>query len=1142
MNEWLTNLVKSTLTLPLRARWRELSGSAAKTPSTGIVTGLGVSVDSESPTITVHAGSGVVCGVTFSIQQDLQFPLDGISDNLVLFVLVRAIQRTDSAVNSLSMSVWYRRYATYEIVVQTEAAYESLDSETRALYMCLARVHWSVAESTVSVPSTGASYPVRVLALYSDLAEVDTEAGRARARLQDIVAVVAQDAPTIQNKTAVRLYRMSQRIDPVVVTVTDPVTTTRIRVSGLWVRNPAFNTIPPTSEKPFTVACLVRGVTVYPADADIPTTRSWVRMRDADSDTVSYITGTPKFIATVTSHEDIHGREVVPGLAQQVSSADFRHRNQIGAGSHTPVSERSNPHRLSFNDVTGTTGSGSQVPLLKQLFNEGFAVSKESVPGVIGTFTEQATEGCNVHVDWFGTRTGIRGNKYIVTEHVPRLVSYVRNTETGAEIAHQLIRGVVSLGADFIGGSFSTYPLLVPNLVYGVGDVVAVVVAGHPITSSDSRRLYRCVSGYIGTLTPVIVSGTGELTGYGAACFQELMRPTEIVVGYTYVADAEYETEPVGSTFVRIRTNPDIALISQGTVIDPDTVTPKAVSTFSLGNYKSILGIKDLTLSLTSDSEIIASQAICDRARLQDRTGSRWTASGTGLGNAIPVFATNRQVKITCLGTPEANYYLPVHGTVSVAPASRSAFAGTVKLLYVFGTNAGSCSVLNTAGPNGLYLDPSVGPFDTTTAQLVNSDNEIIPRDFWAHDRGTGKVYLSDSVFREQNSYMFQRDAYESKRNQAKPTSVTGTRKLVGKPAIALICVRKNAFITDGDSVTVTCSDSESGTVLRVQKTAVTTGSPTQNQFLVAPTDAPADMQRTATALADALNNDPAFQDAGFTATTAVAGTGEVARYYVNIATPAGARFNTEAAVTVSSPSNGLLLKQVFRGGLDPVWSFDDLVGMELRISDAIPQPDTDCYWSVFCTGDISSGASPDVFYRIAYIDASMPSDSDIAAAPTRHTLSYTVTAEDVADAMSGDSIDISSEFSVSITVTGTDSAGAAVSETLTVDRDVFTDCLDPNANSDRRWVRMQSLVTRVDSWVVNDATGIGDAEIVIVAESGADAGSCFSLCKLDWSGHAITAIEDTRVIVNSRSRNNASALAIGEALTHTSVLLRILK
>jgi hypothetical protein len=357
--------------------------------------------------------------------------------------------------------------------------------------------------------------------------------------------------------------------------------------------------------------------------------------------------------------------------------------------------------------------------------------------------------------------------------------------------------------------------------------------------------------------------------------------------------------------------------------------------------------------------------------------------------------------------------------------------------------------------------------------------------------------------------------------------------------------VRKNAYISVGDSVTVTCNDSVSGTVLRVQVTATTdTAHPKPTQFVI-DTEASAEgLQRTAAHIANTLNNDPAFQDAGFTASAVVIGSGIAARQYVKITTPPGVRFNTEASVAVSSPSNGLSLKQVIRGGLDPVWSFRDLVGMDIRITDAVPYNDTECYWSVFCTGDIDSGFDPNVFYRIAYIDASVPANTSLNTAPTHRMYTHVITEADVADVLTeSDTIDLASEFSVSITVSGTDSSGASAIETLTLDRSTFTDCLDPDMPADKRWVRMHGLVTRVDSWVVNDANGVGDAELVVMAESGADAGSCFSLCKLDWSGSAITAIEDTRMIVSSaQSRKDTSAIAIGEALTHTSVLLDMLK
>lgn len=84
----------------------------------------------------------------------------------------------------------------------------------------------------------------------------------------------------------------------------------------------------------------------------------------------------------------------------------------------------------------------------------------------------------------------------------------------------------------------------------------------------------------------------------------------------------------------------------------------------------------------------------------------------------------------------------------------------------------------------------------------------------------------------------------------------------------------------------------------------------------------------------------------------------------------------------------------------------------------------------------------------------------------------------------------------------------------------------------------MPDQVVTVSSWQVTDSTGLGSAELAVVAETGADAGPCYSLCKLKWSGSAITAVQDARKIVTSNTRVIADAKAVGDALSHTCTLL----
>lgn len=1112
MNKWLTNTVNSTLRTPLQSRWHLLSSAepdnldVVNGLASGIISGLTLTCDADAHTVTVAAGQAVINGLVCTFSTPTTFSITAVYDADLFYVVLQSVDVVDSATNTFNKNVWLQHHASYNLALVPAAAYSVSDKQ-----LVLGTVRWEVTTSTVLV--AGTAYPMRVLAVHNSLDIVDTFAARAAARIGDVVAVLALSYPEPVGNIAVTLYELQYRPDPVQVQVTTG-TGAVVQAVGMWVDNPNYGT---TSTKRRTVACLVDGVTLYPADVDIPDTRMWVHILNTDKDLLAYLTSMPSYVADVLDYTDSAATEVIPEIAAKASAIDTAHRYMIGnATSDFP----GNPHKLSFDDIN----DGARVPLLGALFDTGFAVYGQTAQGVIGTLTNETTLGGDIKVDWFGLRTGIIGNRYIVTKHVPTSIAFVVNSDTSQEVPHELLRDIVSLGTDFVGGTFSGYVRFASHLAYNVGDLVTTIVANKPVNASTYLRLWKCTTAYIGGKDTTQVAADGTLVGEQAACFVELKCPTSVVVGYRYVADTEYETDPTGGSAVRIRQNTDIAVLTQGHVLDPVALTDYAFfNTFSLHSYIDLF-VESMELMLTSDSEVISSQAVCDRAVLSDRSSSKWTASGTGTGNAIPVFATNRQIKLTCVNTPSANLYVPPTGSVAITNTAN--FHGRVKLLYVYGVQAEVAAVLNRAGSKNLVLDPSVGPFDTTNAKLVDSDETEIAKEYWRYDPTTQRVYLSESVYRSSTGYTFVRKPYESPRNYSGTITGTGTKAVTGTSATACVSIRDVSRISIGDSISVSSTDSTTGATFTATKTAVAmTATASVNQFNVTDT-----LPTTASRIADAFNADPAFSDAGFVASVKRVTT---SKYYVVFTAPPGAQFNSNATVQVTCTGNGMSVAQSFSGGADHVWSFSDLVGMTVTITDSVPIVDCNAYWSVYSTGDLDSGYDENTFYRVGVIDASYASASDVK---TTKEYTLTVDAADVAGTL--DRLSIADEFSCTVVVTGADSIGTVITDTLVIDRTVFADCTDPDKENDKRWIRMPDQVVTVSSWQVTDSVGIGSAELAIVAETGADAGPCYSLCKLDWSGTAIASIQDTRKIVTSNTKVVADAKAVGDALSHTCTLL----
>ena len=1115
MNKWLTESVNSTLRTPLQSRWHLLSSAEPDALdvvaglASGIISGLTLACDANAHTVTVSAGQAVINGLVCTFSAPTIFSITAVYDSDLFYVVLQSVDIEDMTTNTFNKATWLQHHTTYSLALLSAADYKMNDKQ-----LVLGIVRWEVTTSTVLV--AGTAYPMRVLAVYNALDIVDTVAARALARIGDIVAVLALSYPETVGNIAVTLYELQYRTDPVRVPVTVSPGTV-IYVDGMWVDNANYGT---TSTKRKTVACLIDGVTLYPADADIPDTRMWTPILNTNTGLLAYLTSMPSYVADVLDYTDPATVETVPEIAAVASAIDMSHRYMTGnATSDFP----GNPHKLSFNDINDS----ERVPLLGALFDEGFAIYGQTPQGVIGMLTTETTLGGDIKVDWFGLRTGIIGNRYIVTKHVPTSIAYVTNSDTAQEIPHQLMRDVVSLGIDFVGGTFSGYVRFAPRLSYSIGDLVTTTVANKPANASTYLRLWKCTVAYVGGKDTTQVDAYGTLVGAQASCFVELQCPTSVVVGYRYVADTEYETDPTGGSTVRIRQNTDIAILTQGHVLDPVQLTDYAFfNTFSLHSYLDLF-VESMELMLTSDSEVVSSQAICDRAVLSDRSSSKWTASGTGTGNAIPVFATNRQVKLTCVNTPGANLYVPSTGSIAVTSTSTSNFYGRVKLLYVYGVHAESVSVLNRAGSKNLILDPNVGPFDTTNAKLVDSDETEIAQDYWQYDPTTQRVYISDSVYRSSTGYAFIRKRYESPRNLSGTITGTGTKTVAGVSATARVCIRDASRIAAGDSISISSTDATTGSTFTATKTAATSAStvttPT-SQFVIA-----ALAMTTATNIAAAFNADPAFSDAGYLASARLIS----GRYNVVFTAPPGAQFNSNATVQVTCTGNGMSVAQSFSGGADHTWSFSDLAGMTVTITDAVPEIDCSAYWSVYSTGDLDSGYDESTFYRIGTIDASYTEATDVK---TTKTYSLTVSAADVTGTL--DSMSIADEFSCTVVVTGSDSTGTVVTDTLVIDRTVFADCTDPGKENDKRWIRMPDQVVTVSSWQVTDSAGLGSAELAVVAETGADAGPCYSICKLEWSGSSITAIQDARKIVTSNTRVIADAKAVGDALSHTCTLL----
>lgn len=724
-----------------------------------------------------------------------------------------------------------------------------------------------------------------------------------------------------------------------------------------------------------------------------------------------------------------------------------------------------NVHGVGFNDIGYET-----MPLHKQLFDSGFGVVGMDTHGISGSLVVERVLNVDVGVDYFGNITGSVGNRFIRPKHVPVGVSHVIETVSGNDVPYTLHNDVIVLGTDFVGGGFSTYPEFVRTVPYSVGDRVHRIEAG-------IDHLYEAVENWI-----IPASSTGD--GFDPFYFQELFG-TDLDVGYYYIGDFEYSLS--GDNSVYLSPNNTSTVVSEGIVLDPTPI--KTQKRFSLGPYKNVI-VDKMTLGIDKASNIVASQTVLDSADLSLRR------SGSELST---VLASTSQLKVQLHRTPRTYDLAPPEGVLTL---DTTAVNGRYRFFYTYGLN--SRDIHTTTSQLSSYS----GKFNLQSAQLIEGVN-YIPRDSWEYSGSDNKIVVASDVYRYGRTYTIIRSDMESPRNHRGYVEVLGSApKPAGTAAHAVLEITEYPRLGVGDSITVVLGSGTDGK--SVTKTLQGDDGSVYTGFVKGLNTA-----STLANIAACFNTDPVFK------TKAVASV--VGATCVFTSTIPGSVGNSWS-ISVSS-LNTAFTTTSWSGGSDHVWSRSDLVGLKFTIADKMLWDD-DAYFSLWCTGDIDSGADPNTYTRLASV-----------ADTNSGTVLHTVTESDITS--SSDVYNIGSEPSLSLRVEGTDMEGNSVSETLDVNHSTFCDIQNYRVWNPYQFVRTKNLYASVTGWSVLEAVGVGSSMLVLIAESASGTRDLFETCDLSWTGSRIRTIKDKRVFVDAVSNRPTSTVS-AEALSNIAALLQL--
>ena len=271
---------------------------------------------------------------------------------------------------------------------------------------------------------------------------------------------------------------------------------------------------------------------------------------------------------------------------------------------------------------------------------------------------------------------------------------------------------------------------------------------------------------------------------------------------------------------------------------------------------------------------------------------------------------------------------------------------------------------------------------------------------------------------------------------------------------------------------------------------------------------------------ANLLTANSAFTKAGLTAVAASDGS-------TLTFTAAPGSDGNSLSLTASTKYNPFSITS-FAGGSDtPTISRKLLDGVELELVDGYTYDQAGTF-VVYATNEITNGNSKTAYASVCEVSQSISNIYEF-------TLSKSYAQATNAAA----SFDTTDEFSLSVQISGSDTSGTSMSETITITPLNFCEYYERKNGKPNnfQFVRSQNTYAKLSSWTVTSSTNAGDCTIYVLADNVSGVRGLFPVLSAFWDGAGLRNIVDKRVFVPCLTLQDTASLQ-GESLSSLGTLM----
>jgi hypothetical protein len=518
------------------------------------------------------------------------------------------------------------------------------------------------------------------------------------------------------------------------------------------------------------------------------------------------------------------------------------------------------------------------------------------------------------------------------------------------------------------------------------------------------------------------------------------------------------------------------SIVSAGKIIEA-----RAETYFDLSAYKSVICDR-ITVSMDATGPV-PSLKVVDTARTTRKRSAQPKQN----------FGSGHQILCMLRGLPTPSLLAKSSGKLTVT----GSYYGSYVFFYTM-------SIPETLALTMTSLQATPGNLVLDTAQLMK-DGNFVPRDTWEYNIAQNKIVISEDVWESGKQYQLLRMGSESPRSGL--VSSTGTATVpAGTAATASLTAYPDtqARLTLGDAIALNIGDS---TITKFCSSAAG-----YNGFVLGATQA-----ETLANIVHAFQQDPVFADSGYS----VSVSGSVITF---VSGKPEAEGNADK-LTVSTTNTAFKVIG-FHGGAAHAISFRDLIGATISI-DEYRKVDTTTVFRVYA----ARADNTDEFWHV--LDIPVPSTHTEA----EHVYSAVVTDANVILEDSS-AYKLSDEFSMDVLIQGYDPAGTAISETLSLTPQTFTELQNHRLDNQLRFVRSSLIYEELTSYTITASSNTGACDLVVLAESASGTRDLFDVCKVNWSGNKILSVKDARVFVDSFTKSPTSQV-LAEGISNAALILQ---